>query len=165
MTTMWLPCATLSHVFISAVRTRLAWHGNHGTVCLQVPTVCGWERKAASWHKVPMDWPLWCHIPFPFLSSHFLAWSWVLGLALGSLAFLYNHWLPSLHPGDIKHPFLSLCPILALGFTIRETKPTGCKVHLHGLSLLLPKAVVYQLLDLSHSTVLSCLLSTSLPPV
>jgi len=29
-----------------------------------------------------------------------------------------------------------------LGITIRETKPTGCEVYLHGLSLLLPKAVV-----------------------
>jgi len=140
-----------------------AWHviqppGSHGSM---LASSCGvWLRAQGclmvqSAHGLATSMPH--SLPLPFLS--------LLGLVLGSLASLYNHWLPSLHSGDIKHPFLSLCPTLALGTTIRETKPTGCEVHLHGLSLLLLKAVIYQLLDLSHSMVLSCLLSTSLPPV
>src|SRR5258705_10836202 len=76
-------------------------------------------------------------------------------LSLQSLAFLSDLLLSSLT--GCVHWLISFVQSLLLGNVIRETKPTGCEVYQHGLSLLLPKAVVLTAGPLSpHGVQLLC---------
>ncbi len=75
--------------------------------------------------------------PHVVFSPHNPSFPFTSGFPLSLLASLCV--APWRHQAPHHVPF---CPKSSLGCFFRETKPTGCEVHLHGLCLLLPKAVL-----------------------
>ena len=124
------------------------------------------ESATAAWREAPVPKPHRCHTIFSFFSSHFLGFSRVLSLVLGlsSFSLLPLASLSKVRATSSTPSFPSVQHSLWASPSERPSLQ-GVKSTCMALVCCCQRQLFNQLLDLSHSTVYSCLLSTSLPPV